>query len=79
MGNDQIHSKFDDIEKKVDALLERCRSLQMENQELGMRIKQLESDLEEKIQIEAHVSEQEAIIQSKIEGLLTKLDSFTRS
>lgn len=79
MGNDQIHSKFDDIEKKVDTLLERCRSLQIENQDLSMRIKQLESDLEEKIQTEAHVSEQEAIIQSKIEGLLTKLDSFTRS
>lgn len=79
MGNDQIHSKFDDIEKKIDTLLERCRSLQIENKDLGMRIKQLESDLEEKIQAEAHVSEQEAIIQSKIEGLLTKLDGFTRS
>ncbi|MCF8075763.1 MAG: cell division protein ZapB [Desulfotignum sp.] len=79
MGNDQIHSTFDEIDKKVDKLLERCRSLQMENQDLALRIKQLESDLEEKIQTEAQTSEQEAVIQSKIDGLLTKLDSFIQS
>jgi regulator of replication initiation timing len=79
LGNDQIHSTFDEIDKKVDKLLERCRSLQMENQDLALRIKHLESDLEEKIQTEAQTSEQEAVIQSKIDGLLTKLDSFIQS
>ncbi|EMS80784.1 cell division protein ZapB [Desulfotignum phosphitoxidans] len=79
MGNDQIHSTFDEIDKKVDKLLERCRSLQIENQDLALRIKQLESDLEEKIQTEAQTSEQEAVIQTKIDGLLTKLDSFIQS
>lgn len=76
MGNEQIHNTFDEIDKKVDKLLERCRSLQLENQDLILRIKHLESDLDEKIQIEAQTSEQEAVIQSKIDGLLTKLDSF---
>ncbi|MDT8379781.1 MAG: cell division protein ZapB [Desulfotignum sp.] len=79
MGNEQIHNKFDDIDKKVDMLLERFRSLQIENQELTRRIQQLESDLEERIQTEARISEQETVIQSKIDGLLTKLNSFTRS
>ena len=79
MGNDQIHNTFDEIDKKVDKLLERCRSLQMENQDLALRIKHLESDLEEKIQTEAQTSEQEAVIQTKIDGLLTKLDSFIQS
>ncbi len=79
MGNDQIHSTFDEIDKKVDKLLERCRSLQLENQDLTLRIKHLESDLEQKIQTEAQTSEQEAVIQSKIDGLLTKLDSFIQS
>jgi hypothetical protein len=51
----------------------------MENQDLALRIKHLESDLEEKIQTEAQTSEQEAVIQSKIDGLLTKLDSFIQS
>lgn len=79
MGNDQIHNKFDEIDKKVDMMLERFRSLQIENQELTRKIQQLESDLEEKIQTEARISEQETVIQSKIDGLLTKLNSFTRS
>lgn len=79
MGNEQIHNTFDEIDKKVDKLLERCRSLQLENQDLILRIKHLESDLDEKIQIEAQTSEQEAVIQSKIDGLLTKLDGFIQS
>ncbi len=79
MGNEQIHSRFDEIDKKIDKLLERCRSLQMENQDLTLRINHLESDLEAKIQSEAQVSEQEAVIQSKIDGLLTKLDGFIQS
>jgi chromosome segregation ATPase len=78
LGNDLIKNKFDDIDKKVDDLLEICRILRTENQELTGRIKQLESDLEEKIQTESRFSEQEAEIQTKIDGLLTKLDSFTR-
>jgi regulator of replication initiation timing len=79
LGNDLIHNKFDEIDKKVDMMLERFRSLQIENQELTRQIQQLESDLEERIQTEARISEQETVIQSKIDGLLTKLNSFTRS
>jgi FtsZ-binding cell division protein ZapB len=79
LGNEQINSKFDEIDIKVDTLLERFRSLQEENQDLSQRINQLESDLEQRIQNETRISEQEAVIQSKIDGLLAKLDSFARS
>lgn len=79
MGNEQINSKFDEIDIKVDTLLERFRSLQEENQDLSQRINQLESDLEQRVQNETRISEQEAVIQSKIDGLLAKLDSFVRS
>lgn len=79
MRNDQIHDKFDDIDRKVDELLERVRSLQTENRDLALRIKQLESELEKRIQTEAQFSEHEAEIQSKMDGLLNKLDSFIRT
>jgi hypothetical protein len=79
LGNDLIKNKFDDIGNKVDQLLEVCRTLRTENQELILRIKQLESDLEESVRTEERFSEQEAVIQSKIDGLLTKLDSFIQS
>jgi predicted nuclease with TOPRIM domain len=79
LGNNQIHNKFDDIDRKVEKLLERLRSLQADNQELALRITQLESELEERIQTQTRISEQEAVIQSKMDGLLTKLDGFIRS
>jgi uncharacterized protein YlxW (UPF0749 family) len=75
LGNNQIHNKFDDIDRKVEKLLERLRSLQADNQELALRITQLE----ERIQTQTRISEQEAVIQSKMDGLLTKLDGFIRS
>ena len=77
MGNDVIKNKFDDIDIKVDFLIELCQTLQVENLELSSKIKDLETDLAKKNETEELNSEQEALIQSKIDGLLTKLDSFS--
>jgi len=77
LGNDV--SKFDDIGNKVDELIGLCRTLRSENQELLLQIKELKADLDKKNLAEEKFSEQEALIQSKIDGLLTKLDNFARS
>ncbi len=79
LGNDLIESKFDDIDNKVDSLIELCRMLQSENLELLSRIKAMEAELEQKNKNQENFSEQEAFVQSKIDGLLTKLDSFAQS
>ncbi len=79
MGNDSVKNKFDDISNKIDALIALCQTLRSENQDLILQIKRLESDLEKKNQTEEKFSEKEAFIQSKIDALLTKLDSFTGS
>lgn len=79
MGNDSVKSKFDDIGNKIDGLIALCQTLRSENQGLLSQIRELESDLEKKNQTEEKFSEQEAFIQSKIDALLTKLDSFSRS
>ncbi len=79
MGNDSVKNKFDDINNKIDALIAICQTLRSENQDLILQIKRLESDLEKKNQTEEKFSEKEAFIQSKIDALLTKLDSFTVS
>ena len=39
MGNDGIKNKFDDIDIKVDFLIELCQTLQVENLELNSKIK----------------------------------------
>jgi regulator of replication initiation timing len=79
LGNDVIKSKFDDIDIKVDFLIELCQTLQIENSELSSKIKDLETVLAKKNETEKMNSEQEALIESKINGLLTKLDSFSNN
>ena len=77
LGNDRIKKKFDDIDDKIDLMMECCQSLQAENKVLLMKIETLEADLEGKRTAETDNSEQEAVIQSKIEGLFFKLDTFS--
>jgi hypothetical protein len=79
LGNEIIKNKFDDIDIKVDFLMELCQTLQVENIRLTSNIKELEMDLVKKNETEEINSEQEALIQSKIDGLLTKLDSFSNN
>lgn len=79
LGNDVIKNKFDDIDIKVDFLIELCQTLQIENSELSSQIKELETDLAQKNETEKLNSEQETLIQSKIDGLLSKLDSFSNN
>ncbi len=79
MGNDRIKKKFDDIDEKIGLVMEYCRSLQLENKALLLKIRNLEANLNEKTTTEIEFSDQEAFIQSKIEGLLEKLDDFSNS
>jgi len=79
LGNDVIKNKFDDIDIKIDFLIELCQALQVENSELNSKIKELETKLVEKNLTEELNFEQEVLIQSKIDGLLNKLDSFSNS
>ena len=79
LGNEIIKNKFDDIDIKVDFLIELCQTLQVENLEFSSKIQHLEADLARKNETEELNSEQETLIQSKIDGLLNKLDSFSNN
>ncbi|MCP4673322.1 MAG: DUF904 domain-containing protein [Desulfobacula sp.] len=73
----EIKNKFDDIDGKIDFVIELCQALQQENSELILKIKDLETRLDKKNVMEEEFSEQEALIQSKIDGLLKKLNYFS--
>ena len=79
MGNDLLQKKFDDIDGKIDFLIENCRSLQSENQALKLEIERLEAELDKTTASKIQYSENEAVIQSKIDGLLGKLNQFSNS
>ena len=79
LGKDLIKKKFDDIDGKIDFMIEFCHTLQHENRGLILKIKGLEAALDKKNETEEQFSEQEVLIQSKIDGLLKKLDYFSDS
>ena len=79
MGNKGIKQKFDDINDKIDFMIEFCHELQQENKELVLKIRGLESELATKDDTEKQFSEQDELIQSKIDGLLKKLNYFSNS
>ena len=79
MGNERIKQKFDDINDKIDFMIEFCHELQQENNELVLKIRGLESELAAKDDTEKQFSEQDELIQSKIDGLLKKLNYFSNS
>ena len=79
LGNDFIKKKFDNIDGKIDFMIEFCHTLQLENKELLLKNMSLEAELDKKNKTDEQSSEQETLIQSKIDGLLKKLNYFSNS
>ena len=72
-------SQFDQIEKKVEQLIVICKSLEVTNLELSNNIKSLEEELQGKIEAEKKIAEEKALIRSKIDKLLVRLDELTEN
>ena len=79
MENELLEDKFKDIDEKVDFLIELCRALQQENEELLAKVKTLDGQIAEKSLSEENFVKKQAAVQSKIDGLLTKLNTFSET
>ncbi len=79
MDNEGIKNKFDDIDIRVDFLIELCQSLQEENKVLLAKNGTLEAQLDNQSKTEEIYAEQESLIHTKVDGLLTKLDGFSNT
>ncbi|THB73289.1 MAG: cell division protein ZapB [Desulfobacteraceae bacterium] len=78
LDNNLLNEKFEEIDVKVDFLIEFCQSLQSENAELVNRVRELETELGKKDAAQDQYYEQQAEVQSKIDGLLSKLREFSK-
>ena len=74
MDNVFILNQFDQIEQKVESLVNKCNALEATNLELKNKIKFLEEEFQGKVEAEKSYAEEKALIRSKIDGLLAKLD-----
>ena len=68
MGNEQLFSQFDEIEKKVENLFEKIQSLEAINAQLKETISDLEKGARKKAEEEEKYSEEKALIRSKVDG-----------
>ncbi len=75
-NNDVVLQMFDEIEKKVEKLLERCKSLESENSQLIEEIERLEQELKTKTEAEKSFVEERTRVRSKIDGLFARLENI---
>jgi hypothetical protein len=71
--------QFDQIEQKVGSLISRCKTLENLNFELSDKIKSLEAELKKKVETENKHSEQKALIRSKVDNILAKLNNLNEN
>jgi CHASE3 domain sensor protein len=78
LDNEFILKQFEEIEQKVEKLIELCNSLEVTNLEQKNKIRSLEEEIQGKVEAERSFAEEKALIRSKIDGLLVKLDEVAK-
>ena len=77
MDNVFILKQFEEIEQRVEKLIEICNALEATNLDQKNKIKSLEEEIQGKVEAERSYVEEKALIRSKIDGLLVKLDTVS--
>jgi len=76
LDNEPILQQFEEIEQKVERLIGTCQSLTAANQELKAENAALTNSLQGKLDAEKQYTEARALIRSKIDSLMSRLDGF---
>lgn len=74
MDSATISNRFEEIEKKVERLVEICKNYEAANLQLKKKIKDLEEELLGKIEAEKSYAHEKALIRSRIERLLVRIE-----
>ena len=77
MDNVFILKQFEEIEQRVEKLIEICNALEATNLDQKNKIKSLEEEIQGKVEAQRSYAEEKALIRSKIDGLLVKLDKVS--
>jgi protein-arginine kinase activator protein McsA len=76
LDNEFILRQFEEIEKKVEKLININKSLEETNLESRNKIKRLEEELQSKVDAETNYTQEKALIRSKIDSLLVRLEDI---
>ncbi len=77
MNGEPILRQFEEIEQKVERLIEVCKAHEATNLELENKLKRLEEEIQGKVEAERIYAEEKALIRSKIDGLLARFDEIS--
>jgi len=77
VDNDFVLKQFGEIEQKVERLIENCNAQAAANSELKNKLIRLEEEIQGKVEAENNYAEEKALIRSKIDGLLARLDDIS--
>jgi phage-related minor tail protein len=77
VDNDFVLKQFGEIEQKVERLIENCKAQVAANSELKNKLMRLEEEIQGKVEAENNYAEEKALIRSKIDGLLARLDDIS--
>ena len=77
MSGEPILRQFEEIEQKVERLIEICKAHEATNLELENKLKRLEEEIQGKVEAERIYAEEKALIRSKIDGLLARFDEIS--
>ncbi len=72
-----ILQQFELIEQKVERVVQARKQLKKENQDLNSRIGHLENLLQQKVEAEKKHEEHTALIRTKIDSLIGRLEGTT--
>ncbi len=79
MDHEKVLRPFDEIEQKVGKLIDVCKSLEATNLEFKTKITRLEEELQDKVEAENNYQEERALIRSKVDSLLARLEDLTET
>ena len=79
MENDAILRQFEEIEQKVEKLIDTCKQLEATNSTLSDKVGQLEGELQGRVEEERRYAAEKTLIRSKIDSLIARLDHITEA
>ena len=76
MNDELVFRQFEEIEQKLERLIEICKAHEATNLELKLKIKNLEEEIQGKVEAERIYAEEKALIRLKVDGLLARIDGM---
>ena len=76
MDKERFIRQFEEIEQKIEKIIGVLKTYETTNLELRKKIERLEEELQGKIEAENAHAEERALIRSKVDNLLTRLEDI---